>query len=122
MDITNKENREAIVLCLNKAIEVYKRNKFERFHDYETVVDFRENNTSVALYTTRHPGTIILPVKLKDGTGLFFVKSLNFQTSIAWEEDNSMHSIDELLDENTSFDVFENVCNFFESICVKHMF
>lgn len=85
-----------IIDALNRAITAY-RNNGGRVYSTDVVVDCDLNNLKVATLNERHPGSIRIGVKLQEGSGYFFlgwkVQCCLIFPELAWEEDNSMHSI-----------------------------
>ena len=116
-------NKELIIEALNRAIRVYKSNKHQPIWG-DVVVDFNADNTKVGLYLTRHPGCIMLPVKLEEGSGFMFIKvittMLGNKAYIAWEEDNSMHSLAELLSDKSP-EIVKEALDFFDDLVTKHI-
>ena len=116
-------NKELIIEALNRAIRVYKSNKHQPIWG-DVVELFYANNTKVATYIARHPGCIMLPVKLEEGSGFMFIKVITTlqgnEAYIAWEEDDSMHSLAELLSDESQ-EVVNEALSFFDSLAVKHI-
>lgn len=116
-------NKELIIKTLNRAIRVYKSNNHQPTWG-DVVIDFNADNTKVGTYLTRHPGCIMLPVKLEEGSGYFFIRVdttiLGNKVYIAWEEDNTMHSLAELLSD-MSPDVVKEALGFFDKLITKHI-
>lgn len=113
-----------MIKALNRAIKVYKSNNHRPMLG-DIVLSYDQDNTKVATYIERHPGCIMLPVKLEEGTGYFFLMSestmFGNRIYIAWEEDDHMHPLRGLLSD-MSYDVSKNVASCFEQIIVKHLF
>ena len=116
-------NKELIIEALNRAIRVYKSNNHQPLWG-DIVTDFNVNNTKVGTYLTRHPGCIMLPVKLEEGSGFVFIRvdttMLGNKAYIAWEEDNTMHSLAELLSDMLP-DVVKEALDFFDGLITKHI-
>ena len=116
-------NKELIIKVLNRAIRVYKSNSHQPMWG-DIVVDFNADRTKVGTYLTRHPGCIMLPVKLEEGSGFVFIRvdttMLGNKAYIAWEEDNTMHSLAELLSD-MSLTVVAGVQKFFDELVTKHI-
>ena len=116
-------NKELIIEALSRAIRVYKSNNHQPIWG-DVVTDFNADNTKVGTYLTRHPGCIMLPVKLEEGSGYFFIRVdttiLGNKAYIAWEEDNTMHSLAELLSD-MSPDVVKEALRFFDGLITKHI-
>ena len=116
-------NKELIIKTLNRAIRVYKSNNCQPIWG-DIVTDINTDGTKVGTYLTRHPGYIMLPVKLEEGSGYFFIRVdttiLGNKAYIAWEEDNTMHSLAELLSD-MSPDVVNETLGFFDRLVTKHI-
>lgn len=116
-------NKEVIIKALNRAIRVYKSNIHQPLWG-DTVVDFNADWTKVGTYISRHPGCIMLPVKLEEGSGYLFIRvdttMFGNKAYIAWEEDNTMHSLAELLSD-MSPDVVKEALGFFDTLVTKHI-
>jgi hypothetical protein len=116
-------NKELIIKALNRAITVYKSNNHQPIWG-DAVTGFNADNTKVGTYLTRHPGCIMLPVKLEKGSGYFFIRVdttiFGNKAYIAWEEDNTMHSLAELLSD-MSPDVVKETLRFFDGLITKHI-
>ena len=116
-------NKELIIKTLNRAIRVYKSNNHQPIWG-DVVTDFNVDNTKVGTYLTRHPGCIMLPVKMEEGSGYFFIRVdttiLGNKAYIAWEEDNTIHSLAELLSD-MSPDVVKEALIFFDKLVTKHI-
>ena len=117
-------NKKLIIEVLNRAIRVYKSNKHQPLWG-DVVELFYADNTRVATYLARHPGCIVLPVKLEEGSGFIFFKvittMLGNKAYIAWEEDDSMHSLAELLSDKSP-EVVKEALDFFDSLVTKHIY
>lgn len=117
-------NKELIIKALNRAIRVYKSNNHQPTWG-DVVTDFNVDNTKVGTYLTRHPGCIMLPVKLEEGSGYFFIRVdttiLGNKVYIAWEEDNTMHSLAELLSD-MSPDVVKEALRFFDGLITETLY
>ena len=115
-------NKELIIKTLNRAIRVYKSNNHQPMLG-DVVIDFNADRTKVGTYLTRHPGCIMLPVKLEEGSGYFFSRVdttiLGNKAYIAWEEDNTMHGLVELLS-GASPEVVKEALGFFDRLVTKH--
>lgn len=116
-------NKELIIKALNRAIRVYKTNKEEPLWG-DVVTAFNERDTKVGTYLTRHPGCIMLPVKLEEGTGFFFIRvhttRIGNKAYIAWEGDDRMRSLNELLSD-VSPNVVKEALVFFDKLVTKHI-
>ena len=115
-------NKELIINALNRAIRVYKSNNYQPLL-CDIVTDINTDGTKVGTYLTRHPGCIMLPVKLEEGSGFIFIRvdttMLGNKTYIAWEEDNTMHSLAELLSDMSPA-VVKEALGFFDKLITKH--
>ena len=118
------EQKELIIEALNRAIEVYKSNSHQPMWG-DIVTNFNVDRTSVGTYLTRHPGCILLPVTLKEGSGFLFIRidttMLGNKAYLAWEEDDTMHSVAELLSD-MSPKVVKEATDFFDRVLAKHLF
>lgn len=90
-------NNELFIEALNRAIRIYKHDSHEPMWG-DVVVDYNPYRCKIASYLTRHPGCIMLPVKLEEGTGFVFLKSttklLRGNTvQLCWESDNIFHEL-----------------------------
>ena len=116
-------NKELIIETLNRAIRVYKSNNHQPLWG-DIVTDINTAGTKVGTYLTRHPGCIMLPVKLEEGSGYLFIRvdttMIGNKAYIAWEEDNTMHSLAELLSA-MSHDVVKEALEFFDELVTKHI-
>ena len=116
-------NKEIIIKALNRAIRVYKSNSHRPMWG-DVVTNFNANRTKVGTYLTRHPGCIMLPVALEEGSGFLFIRvdttMLGNKAYLAWEEDNTMHSLNELLSDMSPEVVKEALC-FFDELVMKHI-
>lgn len=85
-----------IIDALNRAIVAY-RNNGGRVCSTDVVVDYNLDFLKVATLNERHPGSLLMPVQLKEGSGYFFlgwtVQCGLIFPQLAWEEDNEMHTI-----------------------------
>ena len=121
---TLNKMEQLIITALNRAIKVYKTNTGQPMWG-DIVASFNSENTKVATFIERHPGCIMLPVKLEEGSGYFFLKSESTMFGnciyIAWEEDNSMHPLRGLISD-MSYGVSKDVASYFEEIIMKHLF
>jgi len=117
------EYKELIIKAFNRAIRVYKSNSHQPIWG-DIVIDFNADRTKVGTYLTRHPGCIMLPVKLEEGSGFVFIRvdttMLGNKAYIAWEEDNTMHSLAELLSD-MSPEVVKEALGFFDELITKHI-
>jgi hypothetical protein len=116
-------NKELIIKVLNRAITVYKSYSHQPMWN-EIVTDFNAERTKVGTYLTRHPGCIMLPVKLEEGSGYVFVRvdttMFGNKAYIAWEEDDTMRSLSELLSD-MSPKVVQEALRFFDTLITKHI-
>lgn len=116
-------NKELIIEVLNRAIRMYKSNRHQPMWG-DIVIDFNVDRTKVGTYLTRHPGYIMLPVKLEEGSGFIFIKvittMLGNKAYLAWEEDDTMHSLAELLSDK-SLKVVKEALYFFDDLVTKHI-
>jgi hypothetical protein len=96
------EQKELVIEALNRAIRVWKSEVHQPTWG-DVVVDFNVDRCKIASYLTRHPGCIMLPVLLEEGSGFIFLRSdtkiLRNVISIAWESDNEMHQLETLMSE-----------------------
>ena len=115
--------KEFIIEALNRAIRVYKSNSHQPIWG-DIVIDFNVDRTKVGTYLTRHPGCIMLPVKLEEGSGFVFIRvdttMLGNKAYLAWEEDNTMHDLAELLS-NISPKAVKEALGFFDELVMKHI-
>jgi hypothetical protein len=88
--------KKSVIEALNRAIVAYTKNG-GRVCSTDVVVDYNLDILKVATLNERHPGSLLMPVQLKEGSGYFFlgwtVQCGLIFPQLAWEEDNSMHSI-----------------------------
>lgn len=116
-------NKELIIKALNGAIRVYKSNSHQPMWG-DVVINFNTDRTKVGSYLTRHPGCIMLPVALEEGSGYLFIREdttmLGNEAYIAWEEDDTMHSLVELLNDVPP-EVVAGVQKFFDELVTKHI-
>lgn len=95
-----KKLKGLVIAALNGAINIYAKNG-GKVYPGDKVVDYCIDSTQIADYTYRHPGCIMLYVKLKEGSGCFFLKTETVagqyiptnKVFVAWEEDNNMHKL-----------------------------
>ena len=117
------EQKELIIKALNRAIRVYKSNSHQPMWG-DVVTNFNADRTKVGTYLTRHPGCIMLPVALEEGSGFLFIRvdttMLGNKAYLAWEEDNTMHSLAELLSD-MSPEVVKEALGFFDKLVTKHI-
>ena len=117
------EQKELIIEALNRAIRVYKSNSHQPMWG-DVVTNFNADRTKVGTYLTRHPGCIMLPAALEEGSGYLFIRvnttMLGNKTYLAWEEDNTMHSLAELLSDMSPA-VVAGVQKFFDELVTKHI-
>lgn len=119
------EAKDLVISALNGAIKLYARDG-GRIYEGDEVVDYNIDSIKVANFTYRHPGWIMLYVKLKEGSGCFFLKMeysmfIN-KVYIAWEEDNVPRGMLECLRyDNKDFSTmyYKDVKNEFEQIINK---
>ena len=115
--------KEFIIEALNRAIRVYKSNSHQPMWG-DVVTNFNADGTKVGTYLTRHPGCIMLPVALEEGSGFLFIRvnttMLGNKAYLAWEEDNTMHSLAELLSD-MSLEVVKEILEFFDGLVTKHI-
>lgn len=94
------ETKQLLIDILNAAIEAFRSDGYKVYFG-DQVVDYNVENIRIAPYIDRHPGWIKLGVTLKEGSGVFFLSSrtsmLGNTYYIAWEEDNSSHSVMSLM-------------------------
>lgn len=87
--------KEAVIKAFNEAIQRYAE-KGGKVYPGDVVVDYFPENARVANFTYRHPGTYLVPVELREGSGFIFlggkVQQGFISPYLAWEEDNTMHS------------------------------
>jgi hypothetical protein len=94
------ETKELVIDVLNEAMKAFQGNG-GKLYPGDVVVDYNPDTIRVASFIDRHPGWIKLYVTLEEGTGLFFLSSKTTMVGnicyIAWEEDNSFHTVSALL-------------------------
>jgi hypothetical protein len=102
------EQKELIIEALNRAIRVWKSEAHQPTWG-DVVVDFNVDRCKIASYLTRHPGCIMLPVILEEGSGYIFMREhttmLGYTVSLCWEEDNTLRSLTNLCDDYSQDDL-----------------
>ena len=102
------EQKELIIEALNRAIRVWKSEAHQPTWG-DVVVDFNTDRCKIASYLTRHPGCIMLPVALEEGTGFIFIRDhttvLGSTVSLCWEEDNTLRALKDLCNDYSQDDL-----------------
>ena len=118
------EQKELIIEALNRAIRVWKSEAHQPTLG-DVVVDFNTGRCRIASYLTRHPGCIMLPVALEEGSGYIFMREhttmLGYTVSLCWEMDNTLRSLTNLCDDYSQDDL-QAICKAMQEIITKTLY